>query len=165
MYVHSIEDAELATDTDKNLPQIQDVASGVEYLHTHQPPICHGDLKSVSSQITFSTTSRLTVLQLNILVNSSHRAIITDFGSARLKKAHEIRSESSASLDQPTSTNHDIQEYKEGPQVSLSPLNNQLTLTGPNWSFRWAAPEILDGEEPDLASDVWALGWIAWEVS
>lgn len=28
--------------------QIQDVASGLEHLHTRQPPICHGDLKSVS---------------------------------------------------------------------------------------------------------------------
>ncbi|KIO25124.1 hypothetical protein M407DRAFT_76107, partial [Tulasnella calospora MUT 4182] len=27
---------------------IDDVAAGVAYLHTHQPPICHGDLKSVS---------------------------------------------------------------------------------------------------------------------
>lgn len=103
------------------------------------------------------------MLQLNILVNSSHRAIITDFGSARFKKTHETRS--SASLDQPTSTHHGVQGEKEGPQVSLSASNSELTLTGPNWSFRWAAPEILDGEEPDLASDVWALGWIAWEVS
>ncbi|KIO17100.1 hypothetical protein M407DRAFT_85297, partial [Tulasnella calospora MUT 4182] len=40
---------------------------GLEYLHSRKPPICHGDLKS-----------------LNILVSSSYRAIITDFGSARV---------------------------------------------------------------------------------
>ncbi|KIO19446.1 hypothetical protein M407DRAFT_246160, partial [Tulasnella calospora MUT 4182] len=46
---------------------IQDTFEGLKYLHTRQPPICHGDLKS-----------------LNILVSSSYRAIITDFGSARV---------------------------------------------------------------------------------
>ncbi|KIO16948.1 hypothetical protein M407DRAFT_51614, partial [Tulasnella calospora MUT 4182] len=45
-----------------------DVADGLEYLHTRKPPIRHGDLKS-----------------LNILVNSDHRAVITDFGSARIQ--------------------------------------------------------------------------------
>lgn len=28
--------------------QIQDVVDGLEYLHSRDPPICHGDLKSVS---------------------------------------------------------------------------------------------------------------------
>ncbi|KAG8893956.1 hypothetical protein FRC01_013249, partial [Tulasnella sp. 417] len=45
---------------------IDDVVKGLNYLHGRNPPICHGDMKS-----------------LNILVNSRLRAIITDFGSAR----------------------------------------------------------------------------------
>ncbi|KIO20719.1 hypothetical protein M407DRAFT_29658 [Tulasnella calospora MUT 4182] len=45
---------------------IDDVATGLSYLHERDPPICHGDLKS-----------------LNILVNPENRAVITDFGSAR----------------------------------------------------------------------------------
>ncbi|KIO23007.1 hypothetical protein M407DRAFT_44639, partial [Tulasnella calospora MUT 4182] len=44
---------------------IDDVARGIEYLHGREPPICHGDLKSI-----------------NILVNSEFRAVISDFGSA-----------------------------------------------------------------------------------
>ncbi|KIO25221.1 hypothetical protein M407DRAFT_75977, partial [Tulasnella calospora MUT 4182] len=90
---------------------IQDVIFGLEYLHTRQQPIRHGDLKS-----------------LNILVNSDRRAVITDF------------------------------------EVTVSTANAELTLTGPSWSFRWAAPEILNEEDPCLASDIWALGWIAWEI-
>lgn len=39
-----------------------------------------------------------------------------------------------------------------------------LTLSGPAWSFRWAPPEALKGTSLSLASDIWALGWIAWEV-
>ncbi|KAG8917690.1 hypothetical protein FRC01_002287, partial [Tulasnella sp. 417] len=26
-------------------------------------------------------------------------------------------------------------------------------------------PEVLNGEEPDLASGIWALGWICWEIA
>ncbi|KIO19027.1 hypothetical protein M407DRAFT_83300, partial [Tulasnella calospora MUT 4182] len=35
---------------------IRDVASGLDYLHCRRPPVCHGDLKSVS--ITMSTIQR-----------------------------------------------------------------------------------------------------------
>ncbi|KIO30879.1 hypothetical protein M407DRAFT_68732, partial [Tulasnella calospora MUT 4182] len=94
---------------------VQDVASGLEYLHSRQPPIRHGDLKS-----------------LNILVNSDHRAVVTDFGSAL------------------------IQSEARGFETSSG--------SGPGWSFRWAAPEILNEEKPCLASDIWAMGWIVWEV-
>ncbi|KIO33792.1 hypothetical protein M407DRAFT_65257, partial [Tulasnella calospora MUT 4182] len=45
---------------------IHDVTRGVKNLHTRNPPIIHGDLKSI-----------------NILVTSKCRAVITDFGSAR----------------------------------------------------------------------------------
>lgn len=50
-------------------------------------------------------------------------------------------------------------------EVELSIPDAELTLTGPSVSWRWAAPEVLEGEQPGLASDIWALGWIAWEVN
>lgn len=37
-------------------------------------------------------------------------------------------------------------------------------MTAPGYTVRWAAPEVLDGELPTLASDIWSLGWICWEV-
>ncbi|KIO15795.1 hypothetical protein M407DRAFT_47851, partial [Tulasnella calospora MUT 4182] len=91
---------------------IKDMFEGLKYLHTRQPPICHGDLKS-----------------LNILVSSSYHAIVTDFGSARV-------------------------------------LKNELTLTGPHWTLRWAAPELVavEKERPSLASDIWSAGWVCWEM-
>ncbi|KIO32423.1 glycoside hydrolase family 16 protein, partial [Tulasnella calospora MUT 4182] len=90
---------------------IYDVASGIQYLHNREPPICHGDLKS-----------------LNVLINSKNEAVITDFGSA------------------------------------LGASGETITLTAAQWTLRWAAPELLTGSDPDLASDIWAFGWICWEV-
>ncbi|KIO23783.1 hypothetical protein M407DRAFT_36031, partial [Tulasnella calospora MUT 4182] len=92
--------------------QIQDTANGLEYLHTQEPPICHGDLKS-----------------FNILVNSYCRAVITDFGSARIRQS--VASESGET--RPT-------------------------------TLRWTAPEVLNDGVQDLPSDMWAMGWICWEI-
>ncbi|KAG8903033.1 hypothetical protein FRB99_003803 [Tulasnella sp. 403] len=46
--------------------QAIDTAKGLEYLHTRQPPTCHGDIKA-----------------LNILVNERGRALLCDFGLAK----------------------------------------------------------------------------------
>lgn len=51
-----------------------------------------------------------------------------------------------------------------GAQITIVTSSNQLTLTGPAWSLRWAAPEVALGEPQNLASDIWAAGWICWEV-
>ncbi|KIO16731.1 hypothetical protein M407DRAFT_48000, partial [Tulasnella calospora MUT 4182] len=103
---------------------------GLTYLHSCTPPICHGDLKS-----------------LNILVSSSYRAIITDFGSARvlLEPAERVLAEG-----------HGL--------TTRGTAGSQLTLTGPAWSLRWASPEVLDGATPNLPSDIWSAGWICWEI-
>lgn len=39
-------------------------------------------------------------------------------------------------------------------------------LSVPTGTLRWTAPEILSGEllAPSLASDIWAFGWVCWEV-
>ncbi|KIO19628.1 hypothetical protein M407DRAFT_222560, partial [Tulasnella calospora MUT 4182] len=92
---------------------------GLEYLHGQEPPLYHGDLKS-----------------LNILVSSECLALITDFGSA-----------------QPITL-----------EALFSATASTITLTGSSYTLRWAAPELLQDEKPCLRSDIWALGWIAYEV-
>ncbi|KIO32716.1 hypothetical protein M407DRAFT_66312, partial [Tulasnella calospora MUT 4182] len=110
---------DFAASRDWEIPErvwlINDVTKGVTYLHSRNPPICHGDLKSV-----------------NILVTTKCRAVITDFGSAR--------------------------------RAAFCASTNTMTLTGNQYTLRWAAPELLMDEEPDLWSDIWALGWIFYEV-
>ncbi|KAG8926537.1 hypothetical protein FRC01_008718 [Tulasnella sp. 417] len=129
-------------DIPERISLIQDVVAGVEYLHTRQPPICHGDLKS-----------------LNILVNSSYHAVITDFGSARKKASADVV-EHDASEGPCRASNAEVKKDSKSPRVKLNPSTLELTLTGPGFSLRWTAPEVLKEEVPDLPSDVWAVGKI-----
>ncbi|KAG8948368.1 hypothetical protein FRC04_009864 [Tulasnella sp. 424] len=128
---------------------IYDVACGLHHLQSRDPPICHGDLKS-----------------LNILVNSQNRAVITDFGSARKLETHPRRKEESnvvgpAPSSEPTPSQ--VQERSVS-LIQIEECGTFLTLTGPVYTLRWAAPEVLRDEEFSLASDMWAFAWICWEI-
>ncbi|KIO19723.1 hypothetical protein M407DRAFT_30614 [Tulasnella calospora MUT 4182] len=134
----------------ERLSLIDDVTGGLSYLHSRDPPICHGDLKS-----------------LNILVNSEHRGVITDFGSARTVSSVEEGAFKAVPVAKVTTTPHptamSLQEA-EALTVEIAPSGDFITMTGPAWTVRWAAPELLRGDLPGLASDIWALGWICWEA-
>ncbi|KIO24863.1 hypothetical protein M407DRAFT_76396 [Tulasnella calospora MUT 4182] len=71
----------------------------------------------------------------NVLVNSENRAVIIDFGSAGLVF-----------------------------NVTFCASTMTISLTGNNYTLRWAAPEVLKWDEAGLQSDIWALGWVAFEV-
>ncbi|KIO32712.1 hypothetical protein M407DRAFT_101088 [Tulasnella calospora MUT 4182] len=118
---------------------INGVARGVEYLHGRSPPIYHGDLKSV-----------------NILVTSECHAVITDFGSARRLAPKDLDTEV-------TQTRNEAQPELKF-QATFDASTNTMTLTGNEYTLRWAAPELLTDDEPGLWSDIWALGWIFYEV-
>lgn len=100
--------------------------------------------------------------QLNILVSSSHRAIITDFGSAR---AVRMPIDGATGGRNGLAGNSDINLEENRPGISILATGNQLTLTGPAWSLRWASPEVVNGSNPSLPSDIWSAGWVCWEVS
>ncbi|KIO33146.1 hypothetical protein M407DRAFT_18008 [Tulasnella calospora MUT 4182] len=120
------------------ITQIYDVAEGLWYLHSQEPPICHGDLKSA-----------------NVLVNSNCRALITDFGSARRL--------TEADLDRHVKPAGD--EHQPPPlEAMFCASTNTITLTGNEYSLRWAAPELLKDEPSSLKIDIWAFGWISYEV-
>lgn len=95
---------------------------------------------------------------MNILINSEYRAVITDFGSARRLTAEGTGF-------------HERRERTENtPQAGLlleatfCASSKTMTLTGNKYTLRWAAPELLNGNTPGLWSDMWALGWVAYEV-
>lgn len=96
----------------------------------------------------------------NILVGDSGRAVISDFGSARGVEPDDIFEEDGdgAQIFSPAETGCNQ------PQVHLGEDDKSFTLSGPAWTLRWAAPELLEGTSPSLKSDIWAVGWICWEV-
>lgn len=53
-----------------------------------------------------------------------------------------------------------LEERANASQLQVCATGDQLTLTGPAWSLRWAAPEVLFGDRPDLPRDIWAVGWV-----
>lgn len=141
--------------------------SGIEHLHTRQPPIYHGDLKSVGSLVCSTAPAQLTFeRQLNILIDSECCAILTDFGSARVLKGRTVGdSDDTRTIPESPAEPTLPGEDQASPQVTYCATAATLTLTGPHYTLRWAAPEVLLKSSFDLPSDIWAFGWICWEVS
>ncbi|KAJ7195267.1 kinase-like domain-containing protein [Mycena rebaudengoi] len=95
---------------------LRDISLGLEYLHSRK--ICHGDLKAI-----------------NVLVEHSGRALLCDFGLARLKADTSSR----------TITNI------AAPQIQ--------------GSRNWMAPELLNGSRVRMPSDVYAFSMTLYEVN
>lgn len=101
-------------------------------------------------------------------MNSENRAVITDFGSARAVESSptEARSEGHHKA------NEVIEQHRNATgsstmcafKAEIAASGKSITMTGPAWTVRWAAPELLKGELPRLESDIWAFGWVCWEV-
>ncbi|KIO20722.1 hypothetical protein M407DRAFT_29661 [Tulasnella calospora MUT 4182] len=99
---------------------IHDVAKGLTYIHGRDPPICHGDLKS-----------------LNILVNQKNRAVITDFGSARAVDSVAEGALKGVRLDKATPTPYPAAmgaQEAETPTAEIDPSRESITMTGPAWT-------------------------------
>ncbi|KIO23333.1 hypothetical protein M407DRAFT_27181 [Tulasnella calospora MUT 4182] len=120
---------------------VRDVVEGLEYLHSRNPPLCHGNLKSS-----------------NVLVNSRYRAVLTDIGVARSlpnEKAPDVQTDATGNTTQPTPVL----------EATICATTNTISLIGNKYTFGWAAPELLLIEGgPSPSSDMWALGWISFEV-
>ncbi|KAG8958160.1 hypothetical protein FRC00_002993 [Tulasnella sp. 408] len=102
---------------------------------------------------------------LNILVNSSYRAVITDFGSARIIQGVSSEEEENRKpMHCQEQISDEMTAESTPPQVKFDPSSLYLTLTGPTFSLRWTAPEVLNNGTQNLPSDMWAMRWICWEI-
>lgn len=72
-----------------------DILTGLEYLHTRNPPVVHGDLKGVRSLLYHSLSSAVLIFfQANILVSDHQRCRLADFGLAGMNTIQTLSSAS-----------------------------------------------------------------------
>jgi serine/threonine protein kinase len=114
-----------------------DVVEGLVYLHSLNPPLVHGDLKSA-----------------NILLRSNLRAKLTDFGLSHYLPSAEGEEEATTrALDAETGESANA-------TGSSSRYGSRARGTG-----RWMAPELLtSGAQASMASDVYAFGVVLSEL-
>ncbi|CAM9120296.1 unnamed protein product [Ectocarpus sp. 13 AM-2016] len=97
---------------------IREICTGMAFLHSKDT--VHGDLKSA-----------------NVLLDSSGRAKIADFGTSRWTQ---------------TTNSTGLATY-----TTKSSRNTQMSIA-------WSAPEVLESEGSSYESDVYSFGIVAWEV-
>ncbi|KAG8925949.1 hypothetical protein FRC01_009507 [Tulasnella sp. 417] len=115
---------------------VRGVTSGMAYLHSREPPICHGDLIPV---IIFHSAPhekfRLTDLKANVLISDKPDAVLCDFGLANFVE----------NSGQP------------------SGLTTSRSIKG---SLRYMSPELFEDDEAKhtLESDIWAWACTTSEI-
>ena len=138
------------------LPQLVDVARGLEYLHSFN--FAHGDLKGVCKPDSPSLGSPTdSSEQVNILIKKNHRACLADFGLSTIvcvaPRLPADASTSSVATGATTDSETSLMRYTSG------------------GTYRWMSPELLDPEKfglerckPTKESDCYALGMVIYEV-
>ncbi|EGD80079.1 TKL protein kinase [Salpingoeca rosetta] len=124
---------------DLKLRLLRDVASGMAFIHSLDQ--MHRDLKSG-----------------NVLVSSSLRAKITDFGSIRQCFTRD-RNQRHTRL---SSTSSDDPRYSQ--QAGLQTMTS-MTLTAGVGTPLYMAPEALVGDKYSFEADVFSFGVLMWEVA
>jgi len=120
--------------------QVLDVALGLEYLHSFNPPIIHGDLKGVSVFYLIIHGLILNCFQTNIVITPSLRACVTDFGLCTL--VHDSKVQFT-----PTSSGYPCGTMRwQAPELLRYQESGQKS------------------ERKSLASDIYSFGCVCYEV-
>ncbi|KAG9018098.1 hypothetical protein FRB90_012287 [Tulasnella sp. 427] len=106
-----------------------DAAEGLHYLHTHEPPICHGDIKGA-----------------NVLVKKDGHAVLSNIGLAQLLD------------DDVAETSSDIIQRSTIRWTSPELLDNNGRMTPPSdvWSLGWLLWELVTGKIPFHSTNILA---------
>ncbi|EGD78429.1 TKL protein kinase [Salpingoeca rosetta] len=131
--------AETMTVWELKLRLLRDVASGMAFIHSLDQ--MHRDLKSG-----------------NVLVSSSLRAKITDFGSIRQCFTRDRNQQQRTRL---SSSHDDDPQYSK--QAGLQTMTS-MTLTAGVGTPLYMAPEALTGDKYSFEADIFSFGVLMWEV-
>ncbi|EGO26974.1 hypothetical protein SERLADRAFT_448085 [Serpula lacrymans var. lacrymans S7.9] len=114
-----------------------DIARGLEYLHSGKPGIVHGDLKGE-----------------NILITSSRRACLTDFGLASARDSELIMSSST-----PNARVTGTLRWQAPELLNYEAENTRSTFASDVYSFGCVGYEIYSGEIPfhEVKSDYYVM--------
>lgn len=98
------------------------------------------------------------------MIASSYHAVISDFGSAR-RFTNKTPSRSTADYTvEPTLVEAADGRDNSSIQATFCAASSTITLTNNHYTLRWAAPELLMDGEVSPCTDIWAFGWIIYEV-
>lgn len=153
-------------------------ARGMLYLHSHQPPICHRDLKSS-----------------NLVVDDHWVVKVTDFGMSRIvpEKVQEMDKGIGEDMDRESLARDSIGDFSNHDVGSIMVTNssssavtskrsgqtNNTNTTRQSWgaaplemtsnmgTTAWCAPEILTASNRTKYSvkvDVYSFGMVLWEL-
>ncbi|XP_062519182.1 probable serine/threonine-protein kinase drkC [Corticium candelabrum] len=130
-------DLSIDIDYERKLLFAMDVARGMHFLHTLEPPRIHRDLKSD-----------------NLLVSREWIVKVADFGLGRDVSCNTRRIDG-------RQIRH---RYRSDQQrISLLPKREGLSYAGVG-TARWRAPELTLREPYDTAVDVYSFGIVLWEI-
>ncbi|KAG8946164.1 hypothetical protein FRC04_012019 [Tulasnella sp. 424] len=116
--------AELRPDTTKRLDFVRDITAGMGYLHSRDPPICHGDLKPA-----------------NVLIDDSTHAVLCDFGLASIADEAYTSSGLTTSQSLKGSTRYMSPELVTGEEP-------KQTLASDMWAWACTVFQVLTDVEP-----------------
>ncbi|CAM9283681.1 unnamed protein product [Chrysoparadoxa australica] len=121
-------------------------ARGMLYLHMHNPPVCHRDLKSS-----------------NLVIDGNWQVKVTDFGMSRLLPEYSVADagERKAGLSgSRRGSGSGWQETKSGETCGSHMTSNLGTVA-------WAAPEMFSSSmvsSYSTSADIYSFGVVLWEL-
>lgn len=144
-------------------------ASGIRYLHTNKPAICHRDLKGSNLVVDSKWTVKVTDFGMSRFIpdQTKQQGVNVSTPSVAPKSSKFFNSFYGSSLD--TSSKSSESASPPPTSISASTDNNMISpeMTSNLGTTAWCAPELLVTESAvsySLKVDVYSFGMVLWEM-